>query len=189
MKRLLLLLLALAVSGWGQQVTISDTLTGAVGGAAYTGRITVTLSAPGSAQPLYYSTTSLGGWQYILCVGVTGSDCSATTAAGVVTIPLFANSTITPAGTSYTARYQPAKGAAWSETWVVTPSTTTLLAVRSTTVPTPATTISPQQISSGGATTGQCLRWSGSAWYATACVVGNGLTWDQLNAITWSQLL
>jgi hypothetical protein len=147
MKKILLFLGALAA--YGQQVTLSDTLTNAVGGGSYTGRITVTLAAPGNAQPLYYSTTSLGGWQYVLCVGVTGSDCSATTAAGVVTIPLYANSTITPAGTSYTARYQPAKGAAWSEVWTVEAADTKLYQVRATTVPTPTTTFQPSQIAPG----------------------------------------
>lgn len=186
MKIYTLFLGALALQA--QTVSLSDTLTNAVGGGSFTGRITVTINAPGSAQPLYYSTTSLTGWQAVYCLGVTGADCTTTTAAGTFAATLYANSTITPAGTSYSARFQPSKGSPWSETWVLTPSTTTLLAVRSTTTPTPSTTISPQQISSGGATTGQCLRWSGSAWYASACVVGNGLTWDQLNAITWSQL-
>jgi len=51
-----------------QQVTISDTLTNTPGGDAWTGTITVRLNSPGRA---YYSTTSLSGWQYVLCVGGT----------------------------------------------------------------------------------------------------------------------
>ena len=172
MKKLLLFLGALALQA--QSVTLSDTLTSAVGGAAYTGRITVTLSAPGSSQPLYYSTTSLGGWQYILCVGVTGSDCSATTAAGVVTIPLYANSTITPAGTSYAARYTPAKGAAWSETWTVEPGDTKLYQVRSTTVPSPTVMFQPSQLTAGGASNGNCLVFDGTVWEPAACASGGG---------------
>jgi hypothetical protein len=173
MKKLLALV-ALMTCAYAQQVTISDTLTNSVGGAAFTGRITVTLNSPGSAQPLYYATTSIAGWQYVLCVGTTGSDCSATTAAGVVTLSLYANSTITPAGTSYSARFAPAKGSPWSETWVVTASSTTLYQVRSTTVPTPTTMFSVGQLSGGSATSGQCLAWSGSAWAPTTCGSGGG---------------
>lgn len=153
-----------ALAAYGQTVSLSDTLTNAVGGGSYTGRITVTLNAPGSAQPLYYSATSLTGWQAVYCLGVTGADCTTTTAAGVLSATLYANSTITPTGTSYSARFTPAKGSPWSETWVVTPSTTTLRQVRSTTVPTPTTTLSLGQIAAGGATAGQYLRYTGSAW-------------------------
>ena len=157
-----------ALAAYGQSVTISDTLTNAVGGGSYTGRITVTLNAPASSQPLYYSTTSLAGWQYVLCVGVTGADCTATTSAGTVAIPLYANSTITPSGTSYSARYQPAKGSPWSETWTVTASSTKLYQVRSTTVPSPTVTFQPSQISPGSS--GQVLTTSGGAavWAASS---------------------
>jgi lysophospholipase L1-like esterase len=144
--RILFAGLALAVSGWGQVTTISDTLTSTVGGGAWTGRITVTLNAPGSAQPLYAGTTSLAGWQGVYCLGVTGSDCTTVTAAGAVTIVLWPTDQITPGGTSYTARYQPTKGAAWSETWVVATGNTKLYQIRSTTVPTPTTTFQPSQL-------------------------------------------
>jgi hypothetical protein len=195
MKTLLIFLGALAA--YGQTVSLSDTLTNAVGGGSFTGRITVTLSAPGSAQPLYYSTTSLTGWQAVYCLGVTGSDCTTTTAAGVFAATLYANSTITPAGTSYSARFTPAKGSPWSEVWVITPSTTTLRQIRATTVPTPTTTFQASQLAlaSGsmvyGSSTGvgaalgigsagQVLTVSGGypAWAAAAacatCVVTSG---------------
>ena len=144
MKKLLLFLGALAA--YGQAVSLSDTLANAVGGGSFTGRVTVTLNAPGNASPLYYSTTSLTGWQAVYCIGVTGADCTATTSAGTFAATLYANSTITPAGTSYAARFQPTKGSPWSETWVVTPSTTTLRQVRATTVPTPTVTFQPSQL-------------------------------------------
>lgn len=176
MKKLLIFLGALAA--YGQTISLSDTLTNAVGGGSFTGRITVTLSAPGSAQPLYYSTTSLTGWQAVYCLGVTGSDCTTTTAAGVFSATLYANSTITPAGTSYSARFTPAKGSPWSEVWVVTPSTTTLRQVRSSTVPTPTTTFQPSQIVPG--TNGQVLTTTagatawGSVPACATCVVTSG---------------
>jgi len=172
MKKLLLLLVALALPA--QTVTLSDTLTTAVGGAAYTGRITVTLNAPALAQPLYYSTTSLTGWQAVYCLGVTGSDCTTTTSAGVFAATLYANSTITPAGTSYSARFTPSKGSPWSEVWVVGASDTKLYQVRSTAVPTPTTMFSVGQLTGGSATNGNCLVFDGSAWAPAACASGGG---------------
>ena len=144
MKKYLVFLCALALQA--QTVSLSDNLTNAVGGGSFTGRVTVTLNSPGNASPLYYSTTSLTGWQAVYCLGVTGADCTTTTAAGTFAATLYANSTITPAGTSYAARFQPTKGSPWSETWVVTPSTTTLRQVRSTTVPSPTVTFQPSQL-------------------------------------------
>lgn len=117
---------------------------------------------------------ALSGWQYTLCVGTTGSDCSATTAAGVITIPLYATTTLTPMGLSYSARYSPTKGAARTETWTVEPSDTTLAGIISDTVPTPTTTFQPSQITSGGATNGQCLIYDGTVWEPGACASGSG---------------
>lgn len=181
----LIVALILACSAWGQQTTISDTLKNAVGGGDWTGRITITLNSPGQAS---YGAISLSGWQYVLCVGVTGSDCSATTAAGVITIPIYATTTLTPANLSYTARYAPTRGTARSETWVVGAGHTTLVQIIAAIQPTPGVTVNPIQISGSGATLGQCLTFDGTGWAPTACVVGYGLTWSQLNAITWSQM-
>lgn len=172
-KKLALLFLG-ALALQAQTVSLSDTLTNAVGGGNFTGRVTVTLNAPGNASPLYYSTTSLTGWQATYCLGVTGADCTTTANAGVFAATLYANSTITPAGTSYAARFQPTKGSPWSETWVVTPSTTTLRQVRATTVPTPTTTFQPSQISAGGASNGNCLVFDGTVWEPGACASGGG---------------
>jgi hypothetical protein len=164
MKKLLMFLGALAT--YGQTVSLSDTLTHAVGGGSFTGRVTVTLNSPGNASPLYYSTTSLTGWQAVYCLGVTGADCTTTTSAGTFAATLYANSTITPAGTSYSARFQPAKGAAWSETWTVEASDTKLYEVRSTTVPSPTTTFQASQLTPG--TNGQVLSTvaGATAWAA-----------------------
>jgi hypothetical protein len=160
-----------AVAAWGQQVTISDNLPNAVGGGDWTGRITVTLNSPGRAS---YGSVALSGWQYVVCVGTTGSDCSTTTVAGVVTLPLYATTTLTPNGLSYSARYQPTKGAARTETWVVEPSDATLAGIITSDVPTPTTTFQTSQLLQGSATSGQCLAWSGTAWAPAACASGGG---------------
>lgn len=166
MKKLLLFLGALAA--YGQTVSLSDTLTNAVGGGSFTGRVTVTLNSPGNASPLYYSTTSLTGWQSVYCIGVTGADCTTTTSAGAFAATLYANSTITPAGTSYSARFQPAKGAAWSETWTVEASDTKLYQVRSTTVPSPTVTFQPSQLLLGAG----YIPYGASTGYGTSLAPG-----------------
>jgi hypothetical protein len=172
MKKILLFLGALAA--YGQTVILSDTLTNAVGGGSYTGRVTVTLNAPGNASPLYYSTTSLTGWQAVYCLGVTGADCTTTTSAGTFAATLYANSTITPAGTSYAARFQPAKGAAWSEVWTVEASDTKLYQVRATAVPSPTVMFQPSQLTAGGASNGSCLVYDGTTWEPGSCSSGSG---------------
>jgi len=174
MTKILYTLFLGALAAYGQQVTLSDTLTNAVGGGSFTGRVTVTLNAPGSASPLYYSTTSLTGWQAVYCIGVTGADCTTTTSAGTFSATLYANSTITPAGTSYSARFQPAKGAAWSETWSVEPSDTKLYQVRTSTVPSPAVMFQPSQLTAGGASNGSCLVYDGTTWEPGSCSSGSG---------------
>lgn len=148
----------------GATTTISDTLYSSVGGAEWTGRITVSLNAPGSAQPLYAGSTSLAGWQAVYCLGVTGSDCTTAGAAGAVSIVIWPTDQITPGGTSYTARFQPTRGAAWSETWVIATGDTNLRQIRSNVVPTPTTTLALSALSGGGATTGQYLQYSGTSW-------------------------
>ena len=124
MKKLLALLALAVPMAFGQLQTLTDTLTTPQGG-TFSGTITVTLNNPASAQPLYYSTTTL-----------TGASQTFTITSGVVSMSLYANSTIVPAGTSYTARYVPSTGSAYSETWVVPVGATTIREIRSTTVPT-----------------------------------------------------
>jgi hypothetical protein len=170
-----------------QTATISDAITSSVGGAAWTGRIVVTLNAPGSAQPLYSGTTSLAGWSYTLCLGVTGGDCSAQLSAGVVTITLYTNSAITPAGTSYSARFTPSRGTGWLETWDVTAGDTKLYQIRATTVPSPTVMFTLSQLNGGGATDGQCLVYdtTTATWGPDSCAAGgSGLT--SLNSQTGS---
>lgn len=154
----IILSLAAACGLYGQAQTITDTLTTPLGG-TFNGSITVTLNNPGKAQPLYYSTTTL-----------TGASQTFTITSGVVSMSLYANSTIVPAGTSYTARYVPSTGSPYSETWVVPVGATTIRQLRSTTVPTPSVMFTLAQIGQGGATTGQFLLWNGSTWAASALV-------------------
>ena len=85
--------------------TVSDTLY-FPSGAVFRGTITITMAM---SQPLYTS----GGrtlTQLHKVLNVT---------TGVVSVDLEPNATITPAGTSYIARYAPAQGAPYTEYWVV----------------------------------------------------------------------
>lgn len=166
--RILSIFALLAVSAFGQLQTISDsTLTASAGGGRYTGRIVVSLNAPGNASPLYYLTTSLSGWSMTYCLAVQGSDCSVTSGAGVLNASLFANSTITPSGTSYSARYVPARGPGYTHTWIVPVSASPLKVYQlgSTATPTPTTIFSEAQLAIG----------AGALIYGNALGVGTEL--------------
>lgn len=164
MRKVLLFFLVAAIS-WAQLQTIDCPIPAVVGGGDWTGRVTVWLNNPQAAQPLYYGSTPLVGYSQMICVGVTDSRCSSTTAAGRLVISLYANTTITPSGTSYSAMFEPTRGKSLGvETWVVDVGDTSLTQIRSSTIPTPDVIISPNQLSSGGAATGQYLQYSGSAW-------------------------
>lgn len=179
MKHFIAILFSLAA--YGQTATIADTLYSSVGGGLWTGRIVVTLNSPGSAQPLYSGTTSLAGWSQTLCLGVTGTDCSSAVAAGVVAITMYTNSAITPAGTSYSARYTPTRGSGWSETWVVSAGNTEVYQIRSTTVPSPTVTFQPGQIAPGS--NGQCLITSGGAASWGSCSAGSATHYSGSSAL------
>jgi|GEM_PF-6373157 len=154
MKRLLLALFAACMAAYGTNCVILDTLRN-FDDTLYTGRIVITLNAPESSQPLYTGTTTLTGWQRTLAVS-----------AGVVSVTLVCNDSITPGGTSYTASYSPAAGAPWREIWIAATGTTTVRDMRSTTVPSRTMMFAPSQISAGGAVALQYLQYSGTSWGA-----------------------
>jgi len=84
---------------------------------------------------------------------------------GVVNLTLQPNDDATPAGTSYSVQYACSKNQSpQTEIWIV-PSggPYTVRAVRAAILPTPSATISPSQLSSGGAADGQLLRWNAAA--------------------------
>ena len=151
------------VVAYSATCNISDTLDNPFGG-KFAGKITVSLNSPGNAQPLYSGSTTLTGWQTTITVP----------SSGVVSFSLVCTDSITPSGSSYTARYQPNSGSGWIETWTPATGTTTIRAMRATTVPTPTTTIQPSQIAGTGATTGDCLIWSGTAYGPDTCGAGGG---------------
>ena len=165
MKKLLILLGALpAFCGL---TTITDTLFTPAGD-LFTGTVTISLNNPGTAQPLYNSAGRT----------LTGFQATITVTSGAFSYQLEANDAITPSGTSYTARYMPRAtgGGGWSETWVVptSGSAVKVYPMRSTTIPIPYVMIAPQQLTSGGATVGQGLVWSGTSWQPAP--VGAALT-------------
>ncbi len=136
-------------------VTISDTLK-LPNGQLYNGRIIVSIDAKIS-QPLYTSAgDTLTGWEKSIAV----TD-------GVFSLTLEANDTITPTGTYYRAQWIPSDGTKpWVELWRVPTSATPLKVslLRTGTPPASPVMISPAQIASGGAISGQGLVWSGSSW-------------------------
>lgn len=85
--------------------TITDTLY-QPNGQTFRGSVTVTMAM---SQPLY---TSGGRTLTQLSKTVSVTD-------GAFSLTLEPNSSITPAGTSYTVRYSPSAGAPYTEYWVV----------------------------------------------------------------------
>ena len=154
MKKLLIFLGAIAA--YGTDCTISDTVRTPFGG-YFAGRIVVALNSPASAQPLYSGSQTLTGWQTTIEVP--------STANGVVAFTLVCTDTITPSGTSYSARYQPTSGSGWAETWSPATGTTTIRAMRATTVPTPTTTFRASQLALA----------AGSMVYGSSAGVGTAL--------------
>lgn len=135
-------------------VTVTDTLR-SFDGSLFSGSVAITLRYSG---PLSTTTTTVtSGYKK---VSVTG---------GAFSVQLTPNDSLSPAGTSYSVRFSASNGVAWEEIWVVpsSPATTTVRAVRASSAPAPTVMISPVQISQGGATTGQLLRWNGTAWAPT----------------------
>lgn len=157
-----LALFFLSLAAHATDCVISDTLTN-FDGTTFTGRVEITLNNPASAQPLYTGSTTLTGWRKTVTVS-----------AGVFAVTLVCTDSITPSGTSYNARFIPTQGAPWTETWTPATGTTTVRAMRATTVPTPTTTVQPSQIAGTGASTGNCLVWSGTAYEPDTCGGGGG---------------
>lgn len=149
---ILVLVAGLAMAG---PVTISDTLTTPQGG-LFSGRVIVTLE-PSTASPLTnYSGVTLVGWEQ-----------SYTITNGVFNATLEANDTITPSGTYYRVQMIASNGGRrQTDTWVVPTSGTALTigAIRGSPGLTPTTQIAPSQITAGGATSGQYLRYNGTSW-------------------------
>jgi len=159
-----LLYLAFAGAMLHAQVTIVDTIKTPMGG-NWSGTVQVTLNNPATAQPLYSGSETLSGWSQTVTV-----------TNGAFSITLYANDAITPTGTSYTARYTPTSGSAWSETWVCPTGATTIRELRSTTVPTPRTMFTPSQITQAGAVLNNVLRWNGSNWAPFASILTDPMT-------------
>jgi hypothetical protein len=101
---------------------------------------------------------------------------------GVLSVVLESNATITPANTYYVAKFEDADGAGWREYWSVPVSVpaVTLSAVRIASTVSPTLTINPSQIDDGGASAGQALIWSGTAWepaaIAASSIAPSGIT-------------
>jgi len=148
-----LALFFLALSAHATDCVISDTLTN-FDGTAFTGRVEISLNNPASAQPLYTGSTTLTGWRRTVTV-----------TAGAFAVTLVCTDSITPSGTSYSARFIPSQGAPWTETWTPATGTTTVRAMRSTTVPTPTATFQASQLALA----------AGSMVYGSSAGVGTAL--------------
>lgn len=172
-RKSLLLLAGLAVYA-ATPVYITDTIRSPVNSRPYKGTVTITMS----------TVLTCGVDSFIKDVApVKVTD-------GIIALTLMPNDACTPAGSSYSVRYEPPLGAITTETWVVPTSDVPLKisAVRSAvpaTVPT-AVPIALTALASGGASMDQALCWSGSAWGPGDCGGGAG-TWGSIIGTLSSQ--
>lgn len=154
--RSILLLLLGAVAAMAQSVTVSDTLY-LPNGTKYSGQLTISWPVPFTG----------GDGRQI----PSGPPISTSVNNGVLSVALEANSTATPAGTFYQVVYRPAGSSAITEIWIVPccSSPVNLSTVRVALPPSPSFMIALTQLAQGGATSGQCITWGGSAWAVGAC--------------------
>ena len=164
---------------------ITDTLK-RPNGAPFVGMLSISLNYPDRAQPLRNSDgDTLVGFRR----DVTVTD-------GSISLSLEANDAITPAGTSYSVRYQPAagNGTSYTETWIVPTSASPVKVyeLRSTTVPLPSVLIPATQISGGVRTadvpgsataSGSVGMIAADSTYLYVCVAAN--TWRRVALSTF----
>ena len=159
MKKLcILLVLFLFLAGTARAATqIQDTAYTGIGGATFNGKVLINAPDMTTADG-----RTVVRWQQEFTI-----------TNGVIAVNLEPNDTAVPSGTSYVVRFTPRSGASWAERWLVPTSGSPLKVnqVRISTTPTPALTIQPSQVLSGGAASGQCLSWSGSSWIPGPCGV------------------
>lgn len=149
--RICIALLALPLMA--QLSTITDSLKSPVDNLDFTGTLDIE-AAP--ACKMTRGGVSYGQMKRRYCIGVTGSACQVTSAAGVVNLQLVPNDAgTTPTGCFYTARYTPTSGTAYSETWFVTAATPVKIKdVRTNLAPTPSALIKAAQIDTSGLPSG-----------------------------------
>jgi hypothetical protein len=155
MKRVLFLIVVTVASLLAAATEIRDTGYTGIGGVLFNGKILITAPDMTTADG-----RTVFRWQQEYSI-----------VDGVISVDLEPNDTASPAGTSYTVRYMPSRGTAWTERWLIPTSGSPLKVnqVRIVVTPTPSLAIQPSQILSGGAAAGECLTWTGSSWAPATC--------------------
>lgn len=186
MKHLALLLLALPMVGQTLATIAQTNFSQTQQGQLYRGTITITTpqNCRLTRDGITYSRT-----RRVYCVGVTGSNCDTTTAAGVIDIQLVPTGAGTvPTGCYYTARMEPTKGDIDTETWVIDSIGPYKISdVRTTVTPSPSARIKYSQIDWSGFGSG-CLQVTNGSATPVSCTSGaTPRTWDELTE-TWDEL-
>ena len=161
MWKLLALLCLAAVNMHAAATEIRDTAYTAFNGVLFSGKLTIT-----GPDMTTVDDRTVHRWEQAYTI-----------TNGAISLDLEPNDTATPAGTSYLVRFTPAKGAAWTERWIIPTNVSPLKVhqVRVQTVPLPSLTIQPAQISPIGAAKGD--------------LIGFGTSWGPLSGGTNGQVL
>lgn len=145
------LLLLLAIPAFGQltlvEHTVSNPYKSPFDGANYTGTIELSTNCR----------MTRGGQPYAsgkktFCMGVTGSACDVSTAAGVISVQLVpVDAGTLPTGCSYVASHVPRKGSSFTDAWVPTAATpTTIDLIRTSLPPSPSAVFNLSQLRASG---------------------------------------
>ncbi len=134
-----------------------------------------TLSSPGTGAKISCSMTAILSGVATSVVTTSGGEVAPTryvqsVSGGSYNFQLVPNDVILPTGTYYSATFsQCTTGETWTETWIVPTKATPLKIsdVRASVPASPSMAVSPDQLTSGGATTGQGLVWSGTKYLPT----------------------
>lgn len=121
-------------------------------------------------------------WQTFIAASgdqvLAGSKTVLLSATGLLSVQLVANVGASPAGTAYRVAWTLDLGSPQNVSWIVPASgPVTVAAIQSTTIPQPSSVVALTQLSSGGATNGQCLIYnstSGTWGPSSSCGGGGG---------------
>ena len=142
-----------------------------------------TLLSPGTGAKISCSMTAILSGVTTSVVTTSGGEMAPTryvqsVSGGSYNFQLVPNDVILPAGTYYSATFgQCTTGETWTETWIVSTSATPLKIsdVRASVPASPSMAVSPDQLTSGGATAGQGLVWSATLGkYVPTTLSGSG---------------
>ena len=174
-----IILIGLLAGAMNAATTVTGTLKDAAGG-LLSGSCSIQAVGPFAAA---------AGWRVI------GVPYTSTFTAGAFSVSLTPTDSATPSGQYYrvtcTARNAAGNTKSWGpEIWLVPTSGTAvdISSVIVTSTPSPGVSVLLSQLPQTGATVGQCIVWSGTAWAPGSCGSSGSISWSSLSNSAWTSL-